>query len=122
MTPEEAYEMTERKWKAIAGGELSIDPSHMPNCGLCLFAHEMAGIQSGRIRCHRRCPVPTVFGTYCYRLDWLQEVCVLYDSGPLEEEGDTLEEYLAGAREVLEQLTIHKDQLIAEMERIRGEK
>jgi hypothetical protein len=116
MTPEEAYEMTERKWKAIAGGDLMTNPSQMTNCGLCLFAREMAGTPFLKIKCNMsHCPVPAVFGNYCYFLDWLQDCISVYEDPPGFD-------YLDLAQVVLAQLVSHKEQLIREMEKIRGEK
>jgi len=116
MTPEEAYEMTERKWKAIAGGDLDIDPGSMTDCGFCRFARVMVGTQFLKVQCNMgHCPVPAVFGSRCIHLDWLQD-CISVHEDPLGFD------YLDLAQVVLAQLVSHKEQLIREMEKIRGEK
>lgn len=120
MTPKEAYEMTEKKWKAIVGGNLDISPSSMADCGLCLFAHEMVGRPpEEKVRCNARlCPVPHVFGAPCCFLQYIQRCLGCYSH--LSDE--TTEYYRGWATVVLDKLTSHKEQLIAEMERISGEK
>ena len=121
MTPEEAYEMTERKWRTIAGGNLDVDPGSMKSCGLCLFAGEKAGDLSRSEWCHMlRCPGSAVFGKPCYHLDWLQDC--LNEYGPDHPETVNSLDYMHLARIVLDKLISHKEQLIAEMERIREEK
>ena len=122
MTPKEAYEMTEKKWKAIVGGNLDISPGSMTDCGLCLFAHKMAGQGPGeKVRCNAgHCPVPHIFGTACCFLPYIQR-CSGYRLYCLPDLRSPVE-YIMLARLVLDRLTSHKEQLIAEMERIGGEK